>query len=351
MSTDKTIQYLPEWVAQSGVMLTWPHAHGDWEPFLQDVEPVFCDIAYHISLHEQVLISCWDEPHKAHIDNCLKQRGVSPERVQLHIVASNDTWARDHGPITVVKQGQPVLLDFIFNGWGKKYQAKLDNAVTPRLCSQGAFGNTRIESIDLVMEGGSLETDGLGTLLTTSRCLLSPQRNPSLDRPQLEQRLSQLLGLDRYLWLEHGYLAGDDTDSHIDTLARFCSPDTICYVSCDNPDDEHYAALQAMAKELATFKQRNGEPYRLIALPMTHPIHNEDGTRLPGTYANFLIINNAVLVPTYDDDHDELALQRLAACFPEREIIAINCKPLIEQYGSLHCVTMQLPQGVLTREQ
>ncbi len=328
-------------------MLTWPHAHSDWQAFLDKVEPVFCNLALHISKHEQVLISCWDANHREHIQSRLNEKGLDLSKVHFHIVPSNDTWARDHGPITVVNQGQPRLLDFSFNGWGNKYDAKLDNAITRQLCRQNAFGNTPLESIDLVLEGGSIETDGMGTLLSTSRCLLSPHRNPSLDKPQVEQRLSHLLGVNRFLWLAHGHLAGDDTDSHIDTLARFCSADTICYVSCDDPQDEHYSALESMAAELTNFRQANGEPYTLVPLPMPHPIHNEDGTRLPATYANFLIINDAVLVPTYQDKNDSLALERVAQCFPQREIIAVDCKPLIEQYGSLHCVTMQLPSGVL----
>jgi agmatine deiminase len=341
------VKLLPaEWAPQSGVMLTWPHAHSDWQPFLQEVEPVFTEIAWHISRHEQVLISCWDETHQQHIRRQLDERGVDPGRVCFHIVPSNDSWARDHGPITMMQQQQPQLLDFVFNGWGNKYEAKLDNAITRQLCRQNAFGDTPIESVNLVLEGGSIESDGKGTLLTTSRCLLSPQRNPALDRPQLEQKLGELLGAERILWLEHGHLAGDDTDSHIDTLARFCAADTICHVSCDDRQDEHYTALQAMAEELAAFRQPSGEPYQLVPLPLPAPIHNEDGIRLPATYANFLIINDAVLVPVYSDQNDALALQRLGECFPQREIIAINCTPLIEQYGSLHCVTMQIPAGV-----
>ena len=347
MNTQKTTHLPAEWAPQSGIMLTWPHIHSDWQPFLAHVEPVFCDIAHHSSQHEAVLISCWDDSHQQHISNLLNEPGTDLKQIRFHQLHSNDTWARDHGPITVIKQEKPVLLDFNFNGWGNKYEAQLDNTISRQLCRQGAFANTEFESIDLVLEGGSIESDGLGTLLTTSRCLLSPQRNPSLDKSQIEQRLSQLLGIERFLWLEHGHLAGDDTDSHIDTLARFCSEDTICYVSCDDPADEHYEPLQEMAAELTAFRQANGHPYKLVALPMTKPIHNEDGVRLPSTYANFLIINNAVLAPTYEDEHDELALQRLASCFPNREIIAINCKPLIKQYGSLHCVTMQLPKGIL----
>lgn len=337
----------PEWAPQSGVMLTWPHIHSDWQPTLKDVEDVFCNIAEQISLQELVLISCWDEAHQNHISIRLEEYGVDLSQVRFHIAPSNDTWARDHGPITVLKQGQPLLLDFTFNGWGGKYESKLDNAITSQLCKNNAFGSTDIESVNMVLEGGSIESDGAGTLLTTSRCLLSPRRNPSLDRPQIEQQLKQHLGIEQLLWLEHGHLAGDDTDSHIDTLARFCSTDTICYVSCDDPDDEHYLALQSMATELAAFRQTNGEPYNLVALPMPNAIYNEDGVRLPGTYANFLIINNVVLVPTYEDENDSIAMQRLSDCFPQREIIGVNCIPLIEQYGSLHCVTMQIPSGIL----
>ncbi len=347
MNRKNTTQLPAEWAPQSAIMLTWPHMHSDWQAFLENVEPVFCDIAYHSSLHQRVLICCWDDSHQKHVSKLLKERGTDLTRIRFYKIKSNDSWTRDHGPITIIKQQQPVLLDFGFNGWGNKYEAKLDNAINRQLCSQGAFADSPFESIDLILEGGSIESDGLGTLLTTRRCLLSPQRNPSLNKSQLETQLSQLLGVERFLWLEHGHLAGDDTDSHIDTLARFCCPDTICHVSCDDPTDEHYPALQAMAAELATFRQANGKPYKLVPLPMPQPIYNEDGVRLPATYANFLIINNAVLMPGYEDEHDGLALQQLANCFPDREIIAINCKPLIEQYGSLHCVTMQLPKGVL----
>lgn len=346
MSEPDVIQLPAEWAPQSGVMLTWPHAHSDWQPLLKRVEPVFCNIAYHVARHERVLIVCWDARHQAHVRAQLDERGVDPGRVAYHLVPSNDSWARDHGPITVFKQGRPVLMDFRFNGWGNKYEAKLDNAISRQLRSLNAFGDTAIESVDLVLEGGAIDSDGQGSLLTTARCLLSPQRNPSLDKPQIEAQLKTLLGLERILWLQHGYLAGDDTDSHIDTLARFCSADTIAYVSCEDPEDEHYDSLQGLAQELAALRQANGDAYTLVALPLPRAIHNEDGIRLPATYANFLIINDAVLVPTYGDAQDAPALQRLGQCFPERQIIAIDCRALIQQYGSLHCVTMQIPEGV-----
>ena len=328
-------------------MLTWPHRHGDWAPWLDEVEPVFADIAFHIAQRQTVLINAYDEAHGHHIDTLLEARGTSMDKIRLHIVPSNDTWARDHGPITVMENGQPRLLDFTFNGWGNKYDARLDNAITSELARQGAFGDTAVETIDLVLEGGSIDTDGQGTLLTTRACLLNRQRNPQLSQAMLEQRLGELLGVYRFLWLHHGYLAGDDTDSHIDTLARFCDAETLCYVSCTDENDEHYPALQGMAAELRSLCTVEGTPYRLIPLPMPAPIFDENGQRLPATYANFLIINGAVLVPTYRDETDAVALERLAGAFPRHEIIAIDALPLVKQYGSLHCVTMQLPQGVL----
>lgn len=341
-------QFLPpEWVRQSAVMLTWPHEASDWQPWLDQVEPVFAEIARHASRFEQVLITCRDDGHRRHVAEVLRKAGVSPARTHLHVAPSNDTWVRDHGPITVLRDGRPLLLDFVFNGWGEKFDAELDNQVTPRLHAAGAFGLTPLENLDLVLEGGSIEVDGEGTLLTTSHCLLSPKRNPHLDRGQVEAELHRLFGVTQVLWLEHGHLEGDDTDSHIDTLARFCDPRTIAYVACDDPADSHYEDLRAMEAELLAMRAPDGSPYRLVPLPWPRPKYADDGQRLPATYANFLIINDAVLVPTYDDAADGEALARLAACFPDREIIGIPCSPLILQNGSLHCVTMQLPAGAL----
>jgi agmatine deiminase len=311
------------------------------------VEPVFVDIARHISRREKVLIVCLNASHRIHIQNLLQAGGVELSRIDLRLAPSNDTWARDHGPITLLSENQPLLLDFRFNGWGGKYAADLDNHITERLHQDGAFGKTSLQTIDLVLEGGSIETDGAGTLLTTARCLLSPARNPKLNRNQLETELKTFLGITRVLWLEHGYLAGDDTDSHIDTLARFCDPNTIAYVACPDRNDEHYRELKLMEQELQALRTPDGRPYRLIPLPWPAAKHNESGDRLPATYANFLIINATVLVPTYADPMDAAALACLRAGFPGRAIIGVPCLPLVFQYGSLHCVTMQLPAGVL----
>lgn len=346
--TDPCRNFLPpEWAPQSGVMLTWPHAHGDWAKRLKQVEPVFTEIARQVTRREKLLVSCHDHAHRDHIGNLLAGSGVDMERVILRTVPSNDTWARDHGPLTVVCHGETKLLDFGFNGWGKKYAYELDNQISRKLYKMDAFGRAPMQSIDMVLEGGSIEVDGSGTLLTTARCLLAPTRNPDLGKQQIEERLAGMLGISRILWLQHGYLAGDDTDSHIDTLARFCDSRTIAYVHCDNPQDEHFGELKAMEDELKALQAADGQPYRLAPLPWPRAKFDEDGNRLPATYANFLIINSAVLVPTYEDPADNEALARLKECFPEREIVAINCLPLIYQFGSLHCVTMQLPEGVL----
>lgn len=341
--------HLPaEWEPQDGVLLTWPHAHSDWAPSLPEVEPVFIEIARQIALREQVIISCYHDAHMDHVRRRLEQAGVNLKRAHLYIVPSNDTWVRDHGPITVYQNNVPTLLDFTFNGWGDKFKSDLDNQVTRHLHSLGAFGVTAMQTINMVLEGGGIETDGAGSLLTTESCLLSPQRNPQLNKQQIEARLNALLGVERVLWLKHGQLAGDDTDGHIDTLARFCDAQTITYIACDDPRDEHYVELQTMEAELKALRTREGKPYRLVPLPWPQAKFSGDGKRLPASYANFLIINGAVLAPTYDDPADAEVLVRLRTCFPDREVIDIPCLPLIKQYGSLHCVTMQLPAGVLS---
>ena len=337
----------PEWAPQSGVLLTWPHAGSDWAPILSTVEPVFVAIAAAVTRFERLIVACHDAALRGHVAQLLEAAGVPAARVRLFVAPANDTWARDHGPITVLCQGEATLLDFEFNGWGGKFPYDLDNRVTRRLHTDHAFGDTAIEHEDLILEGGSIEVDGSGTLLTTEQCLLTPTRNPQLTRAQIEKKLAALLGINRFLWLRHGYLAGDDTDSHIDTLARLCDANTIAYVRCDDRNDEHYAELSAMEDELKAFRTPSGQPYRLVPLPWPRPAFDADGARLPATYANFLIINGAVLVPTYNDPADAEALRRIQTCFPDRKIIGIDCVPLIVQHGSLHCVTMQLPAGVL----
>lgn len=337
----------PEWAPQSGVMLTWPHHRSDWKDVLTEVEPVYAQLAQHIASREKVLVNCWNAAHAERVSRALKAAGAYMANVLLHILPTNDTWTRDYGPITVLREGRPLMLDFIFNGWGGKFPAPLDNQATRRIHENGIFGEVPLRPVNLVLEGGSIEVDGEGTLLTTTQCLLTPTRNPQLSREQIESHLKELLGVRRILWLEHGHLVGDDTDSHIDTLARFCDPHTLAYVACDDTADEHYDDLKRMEAELNAFRDFQERPYRLVPLPWPAAKYDADGRRLAASYANFLIINDAVLVPTYDDAADAEALRRLQTCFANREIIGVPCLPLIRQNGSLHCVTMQLPAGVL----
>jgi len=347
MRMNKHYQLPPEWALQSGVMLTWPRSDGDWNPDYASVERCHTQLATEISKREQVVISCMNEAHARKIRRMVQAAGGKPERLHLFPILSNDAWARDHGPITVLKEGRFTLLDFVFNGWGEKYPYADDNRITVQLHARGAFGKTPLESFSLVLEGGSIEVDGEGTLLTTESCLLNPNRNPKLSRAQIEVKLQDLLGVDRFLWLKHGAIDGDDTDGHIDTLARFCNTETIAYQACDEASDPHYSGLQAMAEELRSLRRKNSQPYKLVPLPWPQAIHDRTGRRLPATYANFLITNGAVLVPTYNDSADAAALTALKPAFPDREIVPVMCRPLIYQYGSLHCVTMQLPKGVI----
>ena len=335
----------PEWAPQQGVLLTWPHAHGDWQPLLGEVEPVYVELTRQISRFERLLIVANDDEHRRHISTLLDGAGIRSEMFAIFCAPSNDSWSRDHGPVTVVDEhGELRLLDFTFNGWGGKHPAELDDRLTRRLHEQGAFGGIPLEPVDLVLEGGAIEVDGRGGLLTTTRCLLSPLRNPDLGCQALEALFGRLFGIERTLWLENGHLAGDDTDSHIDTLARFCNPSTIAYVACDDPQDEHYHELKAMEAELHSFRNADGRPYTLVPLPWPGPVYAPSGKRLPATYANFLIINGAVLVPTYGVPGDREAIAVLGRCFPGREVIGVACTPLLRQYGSLHCATMQIPR-------
>ncbi|HET6724427.1 MAG TPA: agmatine deiminase family protein [Gammaproteobacteria bacterium] len=336
-----------EWERQSGVLLTWPHRDGDWGSILGPVEHVFTHLAREISLRERLLVVVADDAHGAHVRGLIATAGGEMRRVTLQVAASDDSWARDHGPITVQTQDGPLALDFTFNGWGGKYKAGSDNRITRTLAAAGCFGGTPLESHDMVLEGGSIDSDGAGTLLTTHRCLSHPGRNPTLSAADIEARLRDALGIQQVLWLNHGALAGDDTDSHIDTLARFAHAGTIVYQACANGQDENFNELNAMERELEAARKDDGSAWRLVPLPSPRPIHDQQGRRLPASYANFLIINDAVLMPTYDDPADGTAREILAGCFPDREIVGVDCLPLIHQFGSLHCVTMQLPEGVL----
>ncbi|MDR3118087.1 MAG: agmatine deiminase family protein [Mediterranea sp.] len=344
MNAETRPPFLPaEWHPQSGVQLTWPHARTDWAYMLPEAEECFVRIAREIARRELLLIVT---PDPQAIKAAIHSR-INMGNVRFLVCETNDTWARDHGAITRIDGDTATLLDFTFNGWGLKFAAGKDNLITRQAVEARALNGRYENRLDFVLEGGSIESDGMGTLLTTSACLLSPNRNAAMNKAAIEAYLKSTLHLQQILWLDHGYLAGDDTDSHIDTLARFCSTDTIAYVKCNDADDEHHGPLAKMEEQLQSFLTPSGKPYRLLPLPLPAEIC-EDDQRLPATYANFLIINGAILYPTYGQSaNDREAGSVLRRAFPNHEVVGIDCRPLIKQHGSLHCVTMQYPTHVI----
>ena len=328
MNGKKGRKMLAEWEPQSCVQLTWPHTDTDWAPMLADITAVYEEMAHEISKREALMIVA---PKSLTPD-------LSPLTPHLLPFTSNDTWARDHGFITVEEfDGTKVLLDFQFNGWGQKFAAELDNQINRHLYEQGLVEGRYESHLDFVLEGGSIESDGRGTIFTTRCCLMAPHRNQPLTQQQIDDRLKQYLGAERVVWLEHGSLIGDDTDGHIDTLVRICPDDTILYTG----GDEDHPDLDAMERELQTLRTLDGRPYRLLKLPLPRPIY-DDGDRLPATYVNYLVVNGAVLVPTYNQpDLDQEAMRVVGLAYPDREIVGIDCRPVIRQHGSLHCCTMQ----------
>ena len=331
--------YLPaEWHEQSGVQLTWPHAKTDWAPILPDITKVFVELTRAIAKYEKVLIVAPDTDEvKATL-----MRNLGMER------------ARDHAAITLTGNTtnngftvQNTLLDFRFNGWGDKFAADKDNAITQSLYHEGMLNGTFESHDDFVLEGGAIESDGKGTVFTTSQCLLAPHRNQPMTKDDIEQRLKAALRAERVVWLDHGNLIGDDTDGHIDTIVRTATENTLLYVGCDDSHDEQFEDFLALENQLKGLRTASGMPYRLLRLPMPDAIYDE-GERLPATYANFLIINGAVICPTYaQPEKDKRALQTIAQAYPYREIIGIDARTVIRQHGSLHCLTMQFPQGVI----
>lgn len=342
-----TEQRLPaEWEPQGAVMIAWPHAGTDWAYMLDEVQECYRHLAAAVA-RQAMLIVIGPDPDEiyrnlAHID---------PARLRVVAVETNDTWTRDYGAITTLgDDGLPAIHDFCFNGWGLKFASCHDNLATRELLAKGMLPRQAYDNrLGFVLEGGSIDSDGRGTLLTTSACLLSPNRNGDLDRSAIEAEFSHTLGCRHLLWLDYGALAGDDTDSHVDTLARFAPGDTIVYTGCDDPADEHYPQLQAMSRQLHTLRTADGRPYNLVELPLPDAIYDDEGERLPATYANFLPLNGAVLMPVYGQPQkDRLACDTMRVAFDGYEIVPVDCCALIRQHGSLHCATMQFPpQAIL----
>ncbi len=332
-----------EWEKQSAILIAWPHKTGDFSDRLESVEQSYSVIADTITQYQRLIIVCRDDNHQQHIQNLVSNL----DDIDFIHATVNDIWVRDTAFLSVEQDGEISHLNFLFNGWGEKYQHQNDNALNHKLLNAKPFKGKAYRDIDFILEGGSVESDGIDTILTTKQCLLNPNRNKGLTQQEIEQQLFQHLGAKRVFWLDQENLSGDDTDAHIDTLARFCSAGTIAYTSCKDADDLHYTSLKHMERQLQDLRTQDGDPYHLVSLPLPKPIVDEEGQQLPANYANFLIINHAVLVPAYGDPMDEVAQKRLADCFPQHAIIPIPCRPLVHQYGSLHCMTMQFPEGVV----
>lgn len=344
--TNHRVRLPAEWEPQDAIQLTWPHAGTDWKPILNEIIPVYEALVTLLTRAGKVVIAAPPTDLES-LSQRMIQLGVSADKLRIFPVESNDTWVRDYGPVTVETDRGLCLLDYQFNAWGDKHPCQLDNALTSVLFELGAYPGAAHCKSGLVLEGGSIETDGMGTLLTTAQCLLNPNRNPSLDRVEIEQQLCKDLGVKKINWLHHGALQGDDTDSHIDTLARLCPNNVIAYQACDDETDSHFQELQLMASELQNMTSADGSSYRLIPLPWPAAKYDKTGQRLPATYANFLVFNHLVIVPTYRDMQDGEALAQLAKAFPGYQIEGLDCLPVIQQHGSLHCITMQLPKGTL----
>ncbi|MBE2210156.1 MAG: agmatine deiminase family protein [Xanthomonadaceae bacterium] len=332
-----------EWEPQSAILIAWPTADTDWAPRLGEVEDAYIQLVAGITRFEPVVIVVADDDVEAYAQARLQSNRIDMDRVRFITAPYDDTWLRDSGPITLRDGKGFDLLDFRFTGWGGKYGASDDDQLIQRLQAQSLFGDAKREPIDFALEGGAIETDGAGTLLTTWQCL--HERHPGASREELTAKLSGWLQQDRVLWLDHGYLEGDDTDAHIDTLARLAPDEAIVFQACDDPSDSHYAELKAMGDEITALRTRDGKPYRLFPLPWAQPILDGE-RRLAASYANFLIVNGGVLLPSYGDPADAQAAAVLAEAFPGRDIVQIDCRPIIWQNGSLHCLTMQLPAGL-----
>ncbi|WP_294786897.1 agmatine deiminase family protein [Prevotella sp.] len=335
-----------EWHTQSCVQLTWPHEDTDWRDYLDDITETFVQIAKAVAHYEPLVIAAkYPERVREVLAESLNDDEMA--RVSIYECDNNDTWARDHAFITLVPTSDASapcrLLDFRFNGWGEKFAADKDNRINHTLYNKGVFSGERVDYDDFVLEGGSIESDGRGTVLTTSVCLMAPHRNQPMTQAEVEAVLKERLCARKIVWFDHGQLIGDDTDGHIDTIVRICPDNTLLYVGCDDEKDPQYADLKALENQLKQATDADGKPYRLLKLTMPDALY-DDGDRLPATYANFLIINGAVIVPTYNqEENDARALELVAEAFPGYDIIGIDSQTIVRQHGSIHCLTMQYP--------
>ncbi|HEB9319300.1 TPA: agmatine deiminase family protein [Campylobacter coli] len=314
------IKSIPEWNEQEYLMLSLPHEKSDWKPYLGEIVQAYKEFVRVASEFQKVLLIAPSKSDFVSFENMAN--------VEFFICDTNDTWIRDFGAIDILEDNHLKALDFTFNAWGNKFQSDLDNEVNSKLFKEKF--KEKLTKIDFILEGGSIDFNGEGVMLTSSNCLLNENRNSHLDKNQIESKLKEIFGLKQIIWLENGFIKGDDTDHHIDTLARFIDKNTIAYSVCEDEEDEHYIPLQKMKKEL------EATGFNLIELPLPKPLYYE-GRRLGATYANFVFVNNALIMPFYKDKNDEIIRQRLAKALPERKIVGVDARVFLRQNGSLHC--------------
>jgi agmatine/peptidylarginine deiminase len=323
-----------EFEEQSFTQIIFPHKNTDWKCCLEESRKNFVNIINAIIKYQKCLVVCED---------IKDTKSYFTQHKNLYFVEyeTDDCWARDTSALSVEEDKEMKLLDFTFNGWGGKFKADKDNLLTQSISKHYS---KKMQKIDFILEGGAIESNGVDALLTTSKCMLNKNRNKNLDALAITQELNKYLGCTKIHYLNHGYLSGDDTDSHVDTLARFVDAQTIMYVEPPKDEkDEHFAELLRMQDELKLIASEHA--YKLIALPFCDALYFEE-ERLPATYANFLFVNNAVLVPLYGTLQDADALKVFEAFFTNRDVLGVDCSTLIKQHGSLHCVTMNFAKGV-----
>jgi agmatine deiminase len=333
-----------EWAPHRGTWLSWPHREASWPGRFGPVPGVFVEMVRHLVPKEEAHINVADAEMEARVRALLAAAGVPPQKVFFHHNPTNDAWCRDHGPVFVQRRtasgrAEQAIIDWGYNAWGGKYPPFDQDDVIPSRVGK-AFG-IPVHHPGIVMEGGSLDVNGCGTLLTTESCLLNPNRNPGLDRAQIEQHLKDYLGVRHILWLGDG-IEGDDTDGHVDDLTRFTDPATVVTVVEEDPRDSNYQPLRENLARLKTMRDQDGAPLRVIPLPMPPAMH-QDGQRLPASYANFYIANGIVLLPAYHGPTDEVARSALQRCFPDRRVLLLDSRDLVWGLGSFHCVTQQWP--------
>ncbi len=343
-SVDWSAYRLPaEWEKHEATFLAWPHNAETWPGLLEGVEKTYLHIIQALLPGEKVYLLAKDCSSATQIQERLTREKISSPNLKILTIPSDDAWVRDSGPIFVLrrdaKQPQRLAHDFIFNSWGRKYGPwDLDDIIPPAACR---MLDIPWVTHDFVLEGGSLDTDGQGTLLTTEQCLLNPNRNPSLRRTDIEERLTRWLGIQKVIWLHDG-LEGDDTDGHIDDITRFVAPGTVVTVVEPDPKDDNHAPLQENLARLRSAQDAKGQPLQIIELPMP-PRSDGPHHRNPASHANFYIGNSAVLVPTFASPTDAIVLDRLRPFFPDRKVVGIDCRDLVAGLGAIHCITQQMP--------